>query len=72
VRQARQIERFLTQPFFSVGAMTGSAGRLVPLEGTLAGCEAILSGEFGDRDESDFYMIGTVDEMPERGRTDAA
>lgn len=71
VRQARQIERFLTQPFFSVGAMTGSPGRLVPLDDTLSGCEAILSGDFQDRDESDFYMIGAVDEIAERGRTHA-
>jgi F-type H+-transporting ATPase subunit beta len=72
VRQARQIERFLTQPFFSTEAMTGNEGRFVPLEETLNSCEAILSGEFEDRDEGDFYMIGTVDELPERKASDAA
>jgi len=65
VRQARQIERFLTQPFFSVSAMTGEEGRFVPLEDTLSSCERILSGEFQDRDEGDFYMIGSVDEIEE-------
>ena len=72
VRQARQIERFLTQPFFSVEAMTGNEGRLVPLEATLSGCEAILSGRFAAHDEGEFYMIGTVDEVPARETTDAA
>ena len=68
VRQARQLERFLTQPFFSTEAMTGNEGRFVPLEDTLSSCDRILSGEFADRDEGDFYMIGTVDDIPpERG-----
>lgn len=66
VRQARQLERFLTQPFFSVEAMTGSEGRFVPLEDTLSSCEQILAGDFRDHDESDFYMIGTVDELDAR------
>jgi F-type H+-transporting ATPase subunit beta len=65
VRQARQIERFLTQPFFSTEAMTGQKGRLVPLEETLTSCERILSGEFKGRDEGDLYMIGSVDELAE-------
>lgn len=63
VRQARQLERFLTQPFFSVEAMTGTEGRFVPLEETLASCEQILGGDFAACDEGDFYMIGTVDEI---------
>jgi len=72
VRQARQLERFLTQPFFSVEAMSGAEGRFVPLEDTLSSCERILSGEFADRDEGDFYMIGTVDELETHGTADAA
>ena len=65
VRQARQIERFLTQPFFSAAAMTGQKGRFVPLAETLSSCERILSGEFTGHDEGDFYMIGGVDEIQE-------
>ena len=63
VKRARQIERFLTQPFFSTEAMTGQPGRLVPLEETLDSCERILAGDFADRDEGDFYMIGSVDDL---------
>ena len=65
VRRARRIERFLTQPFFSTEAMTGQKGRFVPLEATLDSCERILGGAFDDRNESDLYMIGTVDEIAE-------
>jgi F-type H+-transporting ATPase subunit beta len=65
VRQARQLERFLTQPFFSTEAMTGQPGRLVPLEKTLEGCERILAGAFEGRDESDLYMIGAIDDIDE-------
>ena len=50
VRQARQLERFLTQPFFSTEAMTGNPGRFVPLEETIDSCARILEGEFADRD----------------------
>ncbi len=35
----------------------------MPLEKTLGGCEAILAGEFDDRDENALYMIGSVDEV---------
>jgi len=66
VAKARRLERFLTQPFFTTGQFTGQTGRLVPLAVTLDGCERILAGEFADRSESDFYMLGGLDEMAGR------
>jgi F-type H+-transporting ATPase subunit beta len=66
VRQARQLERFLTQPFFSTEAMTGNRGRFVPLEETLDSCARIVAGDFADRDEGDFYMIGAIEDLDER------
>lgn len=72
VRQARQIERFLTQPFFSTEAMTGNKGAFVALEQSLDSFERILAGEFADRDEGDFYMIGTVDDLPQKDNKNAA
>ncbi|MDR9394819.1 F0F1 ATP synthase subunit beta [Roseovarius sp. SYSU LYC5161] len=73
VRQARQLERFLTQPFFSTEAMTGNKGRFVPLQETLDSCARILAGEFADRDEGDFYMIGTIEDLDAPGEApDAA
>ncbi|MDQ2088946.1 F0F1 ATP synthase subunit beta [Marimonas arenosa] len=63
VATARRLERFLTQPFFTTERFTGHDGRLVPLDETLTSCERILSGEFSDRPEGDFYMIGSVQEI---------
>lgn len=63
VRRARRLERYLTQPLFVTEAFTGHKGRHVPLEKTLAGCEAVLAGRFDDVDESRLYMIGPIEEV---------
>ena len=65
VLTARKLERFLTQPFFTTQQFTGMEGRSVNLEDTITGCERILSGEFNDMSENDFFMIGTIDEAIE-------
>jgi F-type H+-transporting ATPase subunit beta len=62
VRRARRLDRFLTQPFFATESLTGLAGRHVPIEDTIAGCEAILSGKCDDVDERRLCMIGKIDE----------
>jgi F-type H+/Na+-transporting ATPase subunit beta len=63
VRRARRLERFLTQPMFVTEAFTGRPGRHVPLEKTLAGCEAIMAGAFDQVDENRLYMIGPIEEV---------
>jgi F-type H+-transporting ATPase subunit beta len=63
VRRARQLERFLTQPFFVTEQFTGSKGRTVDLEDTLSACEAILGDELADIPEGDLYMIGSLDDL---------
>ncbi len=68
VNRARLLERFLTQPFFTTEQLTGMKGKLVELEDTLTGCEKILNDEYSDYIESDFYMIGTIDEADEKRR----
>lgn len=62
VGQARRLERFLTQPLFTTESFTGQPGRHVPLEHTLAGCEAILEGKFDAVDERRLYMIDAIEE----------
>jgi F-type H+-transporting ATPase subunit beta len=62
VRRARRLERFLTQPLFTTESFTGQPGQYVALEDTLAGCEAILTGEFDAVDERRLYMIGAATE----------
>ncbi|HZK10665.1 MAG TPA: F0F1 ATP synthase subunit beta, partial [Clostridia bacterium] len=41
-------------------------GRLVDLEDALDGCERILKDEFKDYDETDLYLIGTIEEAVEK------
>jgi len=65
VSQARRLERFLTQPFFTTGHFTGKGGRMVSMEDTLSGCERILAGEYRDHAERALYMIGSIDEADE-------
>ena len=67
VQRARRLIRFLTQPFCVTEHFTGKPGKLVSIEETLAGCEAILGGEFDDVPESALYMIGNIEE----GRAEA-
>ncbi|MBN2780237.1 MAG: F0F1 ATP synthase subunit beta, partial [Alphaproteobacteria bacterium] len=63
VKKARQLERFLTQPFYTTTHFTGMEGKYVSIEDTLSGCERILSGEFDGVPEKNFYMIGSIDEV---------
>lgn len=72
VRRARQLERFLTQPFFVTEKFTGHKGRFVSREDAIDGCKRILEDEFADLDESDLYMIGGIDEVYESQDTEDA
>ncbi|HWB25694.1 MAG TPA: F0F1 ATP synthase subunit beta [Chitinophagaceae bacterium] len=63
VTRARQLERFLTQPFFTTEKFSGIKGKTVKLNDALDGCERILHDEFKDYPESAFYMIGTIEEV---------
>ncbi|MFP3883003.1 MAG: F0F1 ATP synthase subunit beta [Actinomycetota bacterium] len=66
VARARRLERFLTQPLFVTERFSGLPGRQVGLHDSLVGCEQILSDELPEADESDFYMVGSIDEVRER------
>ena len=63
VRRARQLERFLTQPFSVTEQFTGTEGKQVSLEDALDGCERILDDAFADTAEKALYMIGTAEEV---------
>ncbi|MBI2871055.1 MAG: F0F1 ATP synthase subunit beta [Candidatus Omnitrophica bacterium] len=67
VHRARKIERFLSQPFFVAEAFTGSKGKYVKLEDTIAGFKKIISGELDYLPEQAFYMVGTISEAVEKG-----
>ncbi len=66
VVRARQLERFLTQPFFTTEKFSDAKGKSVSLKDALDGCERILRDEFKDYPESAFYMIGAIDEAKQK------
>jgi F-type H+/Na+-transporting ATPase subunit beta len=70
VVRARQLERFLTQPFAVTEQFTGHRGRTVALEAALDGCERILGDEFAGIPERYLYLVGGIDEAIARWRRD--
>ena len=66
VARARKIQRFLSQPFFVAEVFTGSPGKLVDLESTIKGFDAICKGEYDHLPEASFYMVGTIEEAIEK------
>jgi F-type H+/Na+-transporting ATPase subunit beta len=60
VARARKLQRYLTQPFHVVTEHTGIRGASVPLEVTLADCEAFLRGDYDGLTEDQCYMRGTM------------
>ena len=63
VARARKIQRFLSQPFFVAEVFTGSPGKLVELESTIKGFDAICKGEYDHLPEAAFYMVGGIEEV---------
>ena len=66
VARARKIQRFLSQPFFVAEVFTGSPGKLVDLESTIKGFDAICKGEYDHLPEAAFYMVGSIEEVIEK------
>ncbi len=63
VSRARKIQRFLSQPFTVAETFTGSPGKYVKLADTIKGFKEILDGKHDDKNEGDFYMKGSIDEV---------
>ncbi|HEF4998434.1 TPA: F0F1 ATP synthase subunit beta [Campylobacter jejuni] len=62
VERARKIEKFLSQQFFVAEVFTGSPGKYISLEDTIAGFKGILEGKYDHLPENAFYMVGNIDE----------
>ena len=62
VARARKIQRFLSQPFFVAEVFTGTDGKYVPLQDTIAGFRGIVAGDYDALPEQAFYMVGTIAE----------
>jgi len=67
VTRARQLRSFMTQPFFVTQPFTGIPGQSVPIEKTLAGVEAILSGKTDHVPEDRLFMIGSLEDIQNDG-----
>ena len=72
VSRARKVQRFLSQPFFMSEVFSGKPGKFVPLNETIDGFTALLSGAGDEYPESAFYMVGNLEEAFENGRKLAA
>ncbi|HJA78380.1 F0F1 ATP synthase subunit beta [uncultured Desulfovibrio sp.] len=62
VARARRIQRFLSQPFHVAETFTGTPGQYVKLEDTIKGFKGILEGKYDHLAESDFYMLGDIEQ----------
>ena len=60
VMRARKLQRYLSQPFWTTASHTGIEGVSVPLEHTLADCEAFLAGHYDEVPEDHCYMRGSM------------
>ena len=69
VSRARQVEKFLSQPFFVAEVFTGSPGKYVSIKDTIQGFKEILDGVHDDVPEQAFYMVGSMDEVLEKAKT---
>ncbi len=66
VDRARKVERFLSQPFFVAEVFTGSPGKYVTLDETIAGFKGIINGEYDHLPEAAFYMVGSIEEAEKK------
>ncbi|MDQ2973993.1 MAG: F0F1 ATP synthase subunit beta, partial [Acidobacteriota bacterium] len=69
VSRARKVQRFFSQPFFVAAQFTGLEGKYVKLEDTIKGFREIVEGKHDDLPEQAFYMVGTIEEAVEKGKT---
>ena len=72
VHRARRIQRFLSQPFSVAEKFSGLPGVYVPLEETIRGFKAILSGEMDEYPESAFFNVGTIDDVKKKAALEPA
>merc|ERR1719251_822117 len=66
VSRARKVQKFMSQPFHVAEVFTGTAGKFVSLENTIAGFKEIISGDYDDLPEGAFYMVGDIEEVKEK------
>src|SRR5687768_18306910 len=63
VSRARKLELFMSQPFFTAEAFTGTPGQYVSRQDTVRSFKEILDGSVDDLPEQAFYMVGDIDQV---------
>ena len=58
--RSRKLSNYFTQPMFVAQDFTGIPGVYVEIADVLDDVEAILNGSYDDRDEDEFFMIGSM------------
>eukprot|EP01003_Olkasia_polycarbonata_P005395 NODE_5027_length_298_cov_65.437751_g4944_i0.p1 GENE.NODE_5027_length_298_cov_65.437751_g4944_i0~~NODE_5027_length_298_cov_65.437751_g4944_i0.p1 ORF type:complete len:84 (-),score=27.96 NODE_5027_length_298_cov_65.437751_g4944_i0:46-270(-) len=66
VARARKAQKFMSQPFHVAEVFTGTAGKFVSLDDTIAGFSEIIEGKYDDLPEGAFYMVGNIDDVKEK------
>ncbi len=69
INRAQRLDRFLTQPFYGAEPWTGIVGQLVDVDATIAGCQAILAGEYDALPKETFAYIGRIEEAVAKAAT---
>jgi len=68
VARARKIQRFLSQPFHVAEQFTGTPGKYVSINDTIAGFKELIGGNVDHIPEQAFYMVGNLDEAMEKAQ----
>jgi F-type H+-transporting ATPase subunit beta len=66
VARARKLELFMSQPFFTAEAFTGTPGQYVSRQDTVRSFKEILDGKVDDLPEQAFFMVGDIDQAREK------
>merc|ERR1739844_778205 len=72
VSRARKVQKFMSQPFHVAEVFTGTAGKFVSLDDTIAGFSEIINGDYDDFPEGAFYMVGNIDDVKAKATEMAA
>ncbi len=66
VGRARRLQRLFSQPFFVAEQFTGTPGKYVKLEDTIASFKEVLDGKLDHIPEQAFYYVGGTDEVRQK------
>ena len=69
VQRARKLQKFLSQPFHVAETFTGMPGVFVKVEDTVRSFKEIIEGKHDDLPENAFYMVGAIEDVIERAKS---